>query len=74
MTVLTRPEGNAPGDLNLSRRSLATAAAGGLFFTQYATAALAQSAQPVVTDTMGIEVADAQLVFDGKPRVDTVRI
>ena len=58
MTVLTRPEGNAPGDLNLSRRSLATAAAGGLFFTQYATAALAQSAQPVVTDTAGIEVAD----------------
>jgi len=58
MTVLTRPEGNAPGDLNLSRRSLATAAAGGLFFTQYATAALAQSAEPVVTDTAGIEVAD----------------
>lgn len=58
MTVLTRPEGTAPGDLNLSRRSLAGAAAGGLFFTQYATAALAQSAEPVVTDTSGIEVAD----------------
>ena len=58
MTVLTRPEGTEPADLNLSRRSLATAVAGGLFFTQYATAALAQSAEPVVTDTAGIEVAD----------------
>ena len=58
MTVLTRPEGNAPGDLNLSRRSLATAAAGGLFFSQYATAALAQAAEPVVTDTQGLRTED----------------
>jgi carboxymethylenebutenolidase len=60
MTVLTRPEGTAPGDLNLSRRSLATAAAGGLFFTQYATAALAQAAQPVVTDAAGLVTADVK--------------
>ena len=58
MTILTRPEGNAPGDLNLSRRSLATAAAGGLFFSQYATAALAQAAEPVVTDTQGLRTED----------------
>lgn len=57
MTVLTRPEGPQPGDLDLSRRSLATAAVGGLFFTQYATAALAQSAEPIVTDATGLQIA-----------------
>lgn len=66
MTVLTRPEGAEPGDLNLSRRSLAGAAAGGLFFTQYATAALAQSSQPVVTDTAGLVTEDVKyLAPDG---------
>lgn len=60
MTVLTRPEGNAPGDLNLSRRSLAAATAGGLFFSQYATAALAQAATPVVTDAQGLRTEDVR--------------
>jgi len=57
MTVLTRPEGPLPGDLDLSRRSLASAALGGLFFTQYATAALAQSAEPILTDAAGLKIA-----------------
>ncbi len=58
MTHLTRPEGHGPDDLNLSRRSLAKGAAGGLFFAGYATAALARQAQPVTTDASGLEAMD----------------
>jgi carboxymethylenebutenolidase len=53
MTVLTRPEGSEPSDFSLSRRGLAGLAAGTVF-TGYAVAALAQDAQPVVTDEVGL--------------------
>ena len=58
MPVLTRPEGQSPEDLKLSRRTLGVASLGGLFFSQYAVAALAQSAEPVVTDTAGLVTED----------------
>lgn len=47
--VLTRPEGAPPEDFRLSRRLL-----GGLFFAGYASAALAQEAQPVTTPGDGL--------------------
>lgn len=53
MTMLTRPEGSRPEDFNVSRRLL-----GGLFFTGYATAALAQDAQPIVTPSDGLTTED----------------
>lgn len=49
MTALTRPEGAEPGDFNVSRRLL-----GGLVFAGYATAALAQDAQPIATSSDGL--------------------
>lgn len=52
MTVLVRPEGNTPDDLKLSRRTLG--ALGGLLFSGYAVAALAQEAEPIATDTAGL--------------------
>ncbi len=52
MTVLTRPEGSAPEDLHLSRRTLG--ALGGLLFAGYATAALAKEAKPITTDANGL--------------------
>lgn len=58
MPVLTRPEGQSPDDLKLSRRTLGVGTLGGVFFSQYAVAALAQSATPVVTDSAGLVVAD----------------
>ena len=48
MPVLTRPEGQTAEDLTLNRRTLS--ALGGLLFSGYAVAALAQEAEPVVTD------------------------
>lgn len=45
MQILTRPEGNEPGDLNISRRLL-----GGLFFAGYAAAAVSAEAAPITTD------------------------
>lgn len=53
MTMLTRPEGSRPEDFNVSRRLL-----GGLFFTGYATAALAQDAQPITTPSDGLTTED----------------
>ena len=58
MTVLTRPEGTTADDLKVSRRTLGVATVGGLFFSQYAVAALAQSAEPVITDSSGLVVAE----------------
>ncbi|WGM45791.1 hypothetical protein KOAAANKH_00655 [Brevundimonas sp. NIBR10] len=58
MTVLIRPEGQTADDLKFSRRTLGVGAVGGLFFSGYAVAALAQSATPVVTDTAGLVAAD----------------
>ena len=55
MTVLTRPEGSVPEDFNVSRRLL-----GGLFFTGYATAALAQDAAPIVTPTDGLTTEEVR--------------
>jgi carboxymethylenebutenolidase len=54
MTVLTRPEGQTADDFRFSRRSLGGLTAGAVF-TGYAVAALAQDAQPIVTDTEGLE-------------------
>ncbi len=58
MTVLIRPEGQTPDDFRFSRRTLGTGALGGLFFSQYAAAALAQSAEPIITDGAGLTIAD----------------
>ena len=52
MTVLIRPEGQTPDDLKLNRRTLG--ALGGLLFSGYAVAALAQEARPIVTDTASL--------------------
>ncbi|MEH6663576.1 MAG: dienelactone hydrolase family protein [Brevundimonas sp.] len=46
---LIRPEGPRPDDFQISRRLL-----GGLLFAGYATAAVSQSAAPVVTDAGGL--------------------
>ncbi len=58
MTVLIRPEGQTADDFRFSRRALAKGGLGGLFFSQYAVAALAQSAEPVVTDEAGLVTED----------------
>ena len=52
MPVLNRPEGQTAEDLTLNRRTLS--ALGGLLFSGYAVAALAQEAEPVVTDAAGL--------------------
>lgn len=52
MTLLVRPEGDTPDDLKLSRRTLG--ALGGLLFSGYAVAALAQEAEPIATDEAGL--------------------
>ena len=49
MTHLIRPEGPAPGDLEVSRRLL-----GGLLFAGYASAAVSRAAQPVTTGDEGL--------------------
>ena len=49
MVNLTRPFGNWAGDLDISRRSLALALAGG-----YAVAAFSAEAQPIKTDAKGL--------------------
>lgn len=49
MVTLTRPEGNWAGDLDLSRRSIALALAGG-----YAVAAFSADADPIHTDDTGL--------------------
>lgn len=59
MLKLTRPEGNLPGDLDVSRRAL-----GGLFFAGYAAAAVSASADPIITDLDGL-VAEMALIPAG---------
>lgn len=49
MTLLTRPEGAPADDLKLTRRLV-----GGLFFSGYAAAALAQEARPIATPADGL--------------------
>jgi len=61
MTVLIRPEGQTAEDFKLSRRSLAGltlgAGVGVAVFTGYAPAGMAQSAEPIVTDSEGLTTA-----------------
>ena len=52
MTLLIRPEGQTADDFRFSRRAL-----GGLMFSGYAVAALAQEASPVTTDAAGLVAA-----------------
>lgn len=56
MLSLTRPEGVAPEDLRLTRRSLST-----LFFSGYALAALSAQADPIHTDDAGLVVEEVFL-------------
>lgn len=49
MVTLTRPDGNWAGDLDLTRRSIALALAGG-----YAVAAFSAEAEPIHTDEAGL--------------------
>lgn len=56
MTILTRPEGLTADDLKMSRRGLAALSLGAAVFTGYAPAALSQAAEPIVTDTVGLDV------------------
>jgi carboxymethylenebutenolidase len=56
MVTLTRPDGNWAGDLNLSRRGIAAALAGG-----YAVAAFSAEAQPIKTDEAGLVTETVQL-------------
>lgn len=49
MVMLTRPDGNWAGDLDLTRRSIALALAGG-----YAVAAFSAEAEPIHTDDKGL--------------------
>lgn len=58
MPTLIRPEGPEPDDIRLSRRALATGAAGGLFFAGYAPAALAAQANPIATGAEGLTAED----------------
>lgn len=55
MTLQDRPEGPAAGGVELTRRAV-----GGLMFSGYAAAALAQSAEPVVTGAEGLVVEEVR--------------
>ncbi|MBI1200499.1 MAG: dienelactone hydrolase family protein [Phenylobacterium sp.] len=56
MVTLTRPEGNWAGDLDLTRRSIALALAGG-----YAVAAFSAEAEPIHTDETGLVTATVEI-------------
>ena len=56
MLSLTRPEGVAPEDLNLTRRGIAA-----VFFGGYAVAALSAQAEPIHTDDVGLIIEAAIL-------------
>lgn len=56
MVTLTRPEGNWAGDLDLTRRSIALALAGG-----YAVAAYDANAEPIKTDEQGLVTATVEI-------------
>lgn len=60
MLNLKRPEGNRPGDLDLSRRALGVA-----FFAGYAVAALSADAAPVHTDDAGLTIETVTLPSEG---------
>lgn len=56
MVNLTRPDGNWAGDLDLTRRSIAMALAGG-----YAVAAFDANAEPIHTDEQGLVTATVEI-------------
>lgn len=56
MVTLTRAEGNWAGDLDLTRRSIALALAGG-----YAVAAFSAEAEPIHTDDKGLATATVEI-------------
>ena len=56
MVTLTRAEGNWAGDLDLSRRSIALALAGG-----YAVAAFSAEAEPITTDGAGLVQSEVSI-------------
>src|SRR5881394_3563828 len=56
MVTLTRADGNWAGDLDLSRRSIALALAGG-----YAVAAFDANAEPIHTDETGLVAATVEI-------------
>jgi carboxymethylenebutenolidase len=56
MVTLTRADGNWAGDLDLSRRSIALALAGG-----YAVAAFDANAEPIKTDETGLVTATVEI-------------
>lgn len=56
MVNLTRPDGNWAGDLDLTRRSIAMALAGG-----YAVAAFDANAEPIHTDEEGLVTANVEI-------------
>jgi carboxymethylenebutenolidase len=58
MTMPIRPVGPESRGIRLSRRAVASGAAGGLFFAGYAPAALAAQAAPVVTGDDGLVVEE----------------
>lgn len=60
MLNLKRPDGNQPGDLDLSRRAL-----GAAFFSGYAVAALAADAEPIHTDDAGLVIETVTLPSEG---------
>ncbi len=60
MTTLTRPEGDRPGDLDLTRRGVAA-----VFFSGYALAAVSAHAEPVRTDDTGLIVETVTLPSAG---------
>ncbi|MDB5432374.1 MAG: dienelactone hydrolase [Caulobacter sp.] len=62
MTVLTRAEGTQPGDLDLSRRAIAT-----LFFSGYALAAVSADAETIHTDETGLVTAEVMIPEAGQP-------
>jgi carboxymethylenebutenolidase len=56
MVTLVRPDGNWAGDLDLTRRSIALALAGG-----YAAAAFSANAAPIHTDAKGLEAGIVEI-------------
>jgi len=56
MRHLTRPEGSAPEDLHVSRRTVT-----GMFFAGYAVAALSAKAAPVVTPEDGLAIQEVTI-------------
>lgn len=56
MVMLTRPDGNWAGDLDMSRRRVALALAGG-----YAVAAFSAEAEPIKTDDQGLVTATVEI-------------